>query len=330
MGACGNAVLIQHVIVVGIAVVNVFSGFFVHHHFIGNPILFAGPEVVQPDAGEFLRLVDARGLGILEVVPGVVEQAGIDISVVHDIRNGRGLHEGDVPRIGNGETLLVLVRILGGDEHYAVGGPGTVDGGRCRILQHGHAFYVVGVDEGGVSFHAVDEHQRAAAAADGGGAAHVVGGRPARFTVGEGDVQVGDAAHQHLCSAVRGTSFEDFGGHLVHGAGEVLFLHGAVAHHHHFVQEFGRHPQQDVHRFHSGTGDEGVIGIAERAHHHLGACRNGDGEVAVQVRNGSDGGAFHHHGGANHLFSRFRILHGTRQMHVLCPGGRRHGCQQEN
>ena len=104
VGVGENVVLVQDIEVVRVAVVDILSGF-IHDGALG----------------------DAGWLRTVVVVPGFVEEAGIDISVIHDIRHGGRLHEREVAVVTDGEMLLVLVRTLCGDEDYAVSRPGSVD-----------------------------------------------------------------------------------------------------------------------------------------------------------------------------------------------------------
>ncbi len=108
---------------------------------------------------------------------------------------------------------------LGGDEDDAVGPTGTVDGGRCSILEYGHGFDVLGRDVADVAArHSVYDHQRLVAGLQGGCTAHLQRG----VGVGVGgcrghDVQTGHLTGKHFHGVVHSSLEEIFLVHLYDG-----------------------------------------------------------------------------------------------------------------
>ena len=241
-----------------------------------------GPLAVflQPGGGELHRLVDRGRVAALVVVPGVIEVLRPDITVGDDVRHrGRGL-EGEVRLVI--DRRRPLLRVLGRDEHDAVRGAGTVDGRGRGVLEDGHALDVVRVQEARVAFDTVDQDQRAAALADGGLTADVEGRGGIRTAVGELEVQVRDAALQHLRQVRVRTSVEGVRTHLVHGAGEVRLLLRSVTDHHRFIQHLGVGIEDDVDP-HAALDRDGDRLEADALEGQVGIGRNGDGVVAVHV-----------------------------------------------
>ena len=111
--------------------------------------------------------VDERAVGTvdaLHVGPVVRTAAAVDVGLVHD---GHVLarvkhicpvgHRLPAEVTVEGDLGLPFLTALGGDQHDAVGGLGTVDGGGGGILQHVDALDVGGIDVGDVTLDAVDQ-----------------------------------------------------------------------------------------------------------------------------------------------------------------------------
>ena len=315
--------LVDDVVVVGVAVVHIASAL-VQYGFLLDALLLAAQELVHPGLGILLAGIDTGRLGTHIIVIGLVEQAGIDITVIHDVRQVGGLQEGEIAVVVEAEFPAFGLRVLGGDEHDAEGGPGTIDGGRCGILQHGNTLDIIRVQQGRIPLHAVNQDEGAAAAADGRRSADVVFCASAGFTVRQGDVEIRDGAHQHLRGIGRRASREDLRRNLVHRAGEVGPLHAAVTHHHHVVEEFGRRMQEH------GDGArafyrKSIILIPQGGDHNLLAAGSPDGEGAVQGSDRSAGRSLDQDPGADHRLSGLGVFDDTGNRERLGETGR---CQE--
>ena len=89
--------LVQGVVIVFVAVVDIFAGS-IDRHLVSYALLLPSFEVFQPAEGEFLRLVDVLRVGRI-VVPrmiGFIEMTGIFISVGHEVGNRHRLLHGEI------------------------------------------------------------------------------------------------------------------------------------------------------------------------------------------------------------------------------------------
>ena len=66
--------LVEHIIIIGIAVINILARF-VHLGRLGNPLFLASAEFIQPNTGKGLGLIDAGRLRTFAVVPSLIKQA---------------------------------------------------------------------------------------------------------------------------------------------------------------------------------------------------------------------------------------------------------------
>ena len=234
-----DGLFVENVVVICVAVIDIGT-IGLDRRLAGIAVQLAETEVVHPAHGERLALVDA-GRGCLVVVEvGFVEHPRIDIAVVDDVGDICRLEDGEVAVVSEGKLLLGVLRVFRGDEHHAEGGTGAVNGRRGRILEDGDALDVIGVEQGRIALGAVDEHQGAAAAADGCRTTDVVVRALARLAVFNVDVEVGDGTEEHLGGVGRRTASESLFRHLVDGASKVGFLHGAIGHHHDIVEKLRR------------------------------------------------------------------------------------------
>ena len=272
---------------------------------------------LEPGQGELLGLVDTGREGTF-VIGGVslVEMIRPDIAVRDDVRYVLGGLHGEVGGVGH--LGLALLGFLRGDEHDAVSGAGTVDGRSGGILQDGDGLDVVRVEHRRVALDAVDEDQ-CAAAVDGTGTTDVEGGGTSGLTVGQGDVEVGDGAFQHLGDVGGGTSFEHFAGDLLDRTGQVDLLGRAVTDDDGFIQDSRVIPQGDA----DGglAGDRHFYGlISDEGYDQdsiLGNPVQDDGSLGI--RNAAQGRALHHDTGSGH---RAGIIgHDTFNASVLGEGG---------
>ena len=204
---------------------------------------------------ELVVLVDARRVGFVEPVGPVgqigrkprhgavlLHQVAVLPGIEHVVALGhlRNADEGRERNLG----APFPAALLGGDEHHAVGGARTVDGGRRGVLQHLHRLDFVGreVSDGVVSFahgNAVDHIERVVARRDGRSAAdadhHALSGR----AVGLNDLHAGGFA----LKGARGRG-DRAAGQVVglddrNGRREVLLLDRAVTDRHHGVEGHG-------------------------------------------------------------------------------------------
>ena len=255
------------------------------------PGLRALAVFLQPRRGEFHRLVDGGRVAALVVVPGQVEVLRPGVTVGDHVRHGgRGFERQVRLVVHRGGPLL---RALGGDEHHAVRRAGTIDGGRRGVLQDGHALDVVRVQQAGAALNTVDEHQRAAALADGSRTADVERRGGVRTTVRELEVQVRHAALEHLRQVRVRTSVEGLLAHRFHGAGEIGLLLGTVTHDHGLFEHFLVGGERNVD---PGTALDGNLRrlVTDALDRQDSIGRDGDGIVTVHVGRRSRRGSFLH------------------------------------
>ena len=118
---------------------------------------------VIPPLVEHFHLLGGISPGSVTLVGGVevVGKGYVVITACHEVRPGSVV--GDAEAAVVGDFGVTVGPAPGVDEDDARTGLCSVDGtGRC-ILEHGNALYVVGVHLGEGAFHAVNQHQRAAA-----------------------------------------------------------------------------------------------------------------------------------------------------------------------
>ena len=235
MVLCESRFLVQGVIIILVAVIDIFTGS-IDRHLVSYALLLPSFEVFQPAEGEFLRLVDVLRVGRI-VVPrmiGFIEMTGIFISVGHEVGNRHRFLHGEISGIGNGS--LVLSRLFGGDQYDPESTARPIDGSRSGIFQDRHASDIVRVQHRGITFHTVDQDQCATTLPDRSRTADIITRRTGRLAVSQLDVQVGDRTLQGLCHVGNGTIVKHFAGHLFDSSGQVHFLLRAVTDHDHFVQ----------------------------------------------------------------------------------------------
>ena len=251
---------------------------------------------LQPRRGELHGLVDGGRIAALVVVPGLVKVLRPGVTVGDHVRHGGRRLEREVHLVVHrGGSLL---RTLGGDEHHTVRRAGTVDGRGCGVLQDGHALDVVRVQEAGVALDTVDEHQRAAALADGGLTADVERRGGVRTAVRELEVQVRHTALEHLRQVRVGTSVKGLFSHRFHGSGEVGLLLRAVTDHHGFIQHLGVGSERDVDLLPTVDRNGNRL-VTDTLEGQTGIGRYGDGVAAVHVGRHARRGPFHHDASAD-------------------------------
>ena len=245
-------------------------------------------EVAQIDIGIGSRYVRnyPRTLGVLcQVVAALVHhlyllrsvgprslalQISVELVGQGDIVVCRGDVVGRCRVLGHADASVVADLSLagltapGGDEHDSGGGLCTIDGAGGGILEHGYGFYVVRVDLGEGTLHAIDDYERRWGTAYGCGSAyrHVVVLALNR-TAGHGQQQ------GWVCSLYGSRSI----GHwpvvqilaVYYGncAGNVDPLLGTVAHHHDLVEDRGSGKGDDHRGFLIPCQDYVLVGKAD-------------------------------------------------------------------
>ena len=263
----------------------------------------------HPRAGGILDLVVAADPELLHVgfriavevgsVVGAHEQvAQVDGVVTAGFPVGRGRRGGETGAAAVVDRRLAFLvhAVLGGHEDDAGRTFRTVDGGGGSILDDGDGLHVGGVDVLEVTFHAVDQHERAAAV-DRVAAADVERGGLARTAGGGGDVQAGDGALQHMGHVQGGTVLEFVRLHDRHGAGQVGLFLRTVTDHDQLVKLLELFLERHV--------DDGIAAylhlhglIAQGGEDQRVAGIGRDGVAAVEIRRRADGGSFHEDAGA--------------------------------
>ena len=293
-------------------------------------------------------VVDVRvgiglGVGVGFAAPdGVVVQAGPHIFpalfAAHH-RTERHREIGHAPVGLQAHLRLAGLAFLGGDDDDTVRGAGAVQGSRRRILDDGDAFDVAGVqgrhdiqtgvaaghaDVTAADRNAVHHIERGIAGVEGAHAADVQRGGGTRLAGGLAELDAGGVALQHVLEGHGRDVGQFLLFHVGCRAGIGRFLEGTVTGDDNFVHQDGFGLQGNM----DGAGGRDLyflVGIAQTGDHE-GGRQGGDlqGEPAVQVGDGADVGAFHHHTGPDDGLIRLGVGHDTLET---C--GRRPGRSQE-
>ena len=325
MGTGHRERFVDNLVIVRVAVIHITAAF-IHIHFVRDTLLLTTEELVQPGLREVLACVYAGRHCSPIVVIRIPEQAGIHITVIHNIGKVTGREERQVLVVTEIELSSLVGSALRSYEHNAESCPGAIDGGRCRIFQHRHALYIVRIQEGGISLHAVDEDKCVSSAAHRGGTADIELRAAAGLTVGKSDVQVRNGTNQHLRGIGRRSSRENFRRHLVNCAGKVGPFHAAITHHHHFRQEFGRRVKTDGYRPRAAY-REAVVFVSQGRNHDLLPILGGNREFAVNRCYHAIAGFLHHDSGADYRFPGSGVLDNARDGDRLRKSG--HGKEKQ-
>ena len=154
---------------------------------------------------------------------------------------------------GHGEAAFGA--LLGGDEDNTVGSAVTVQGGRCSILQHGHALDVGGVQVGDVATerNAIDHVQGAVATVHGTVTTDHDGRAGTGVTIGAVHLDTGYGAFQGGGNGRGGTVGNLVGANRGDGAREGGALGGTISDGHHgFFQQFVVGLQSYIHHILDG------------------------------------------------------------------------------
>ena len=308
---------------------------------------------------ELVVLVDARRIGFVEPVGHVgqrrgkarngtvlLHQVAVLLRVEHVVALGhfRNADEGRERNLGT----HLLAALLGGDEHHAVGGTRTVDGGRRGVLQHLHRLDFVGreVSDGVVALahgNAVDHIERVVARRDGRGAAHTDYHALTGRAVGLEHLYTGGLALQGSGGRGDGTAGEVVGLDNRHGRREVFLFDRTVTDRHHGVEGHGILAEFHV-DFRAAVHGDRLRDESQRLENQVSRIpppSEFEGISAVHTRRGAVGGALLDNRGADNGLSRLvgdRTRYGCpllgqgrcrndqhgrgKQQHPSCPAAR--------
>ena len=194
------------------------------------PGLGIGQQLVEVHTEELNRATAGAGLRL----EGCLELGG-HVGVVGQISS---LVPSEVVAVVHSHTVALLA-LLGGDENHTEGCTGTVDRGRCCILEHRYRGDVLAVDHGQVlDGHAVDHDQGCACAVERAHTAYLYRGLAVDVAARVEDGEAGHCTLQglgHILLGARGEGLVEVD--IGHSAGEVHLLLLAVAHDHHLVEQ---------------------------------------------------------------------------------------------
>ena len=204
---------------------------------------------------------------------------------------------------------------LGGDEHYAIGSTGTVDGTRGSVLQHLYRLDVAGVDvvDATLKRHTVDDVERVA----------VINGTRTTYTdartstglSGRGRyVDTGCQTLQGIVNADGSFALQVLSAHLGNGCGHYAFFLHTVTDDHHLVQCGLVFLQYNAHLV---FGHHLLSRVADvRDNQRFTLCHL-DGKLTIHVGDGGVLGiAFLHDGGTDNGFTTV-ISHGAQDSGEL-------------
>ena len=258
---------------------------------------------------ELVVLVDARRIGFVEPVGDIGERLGKSrygavllhqfavlpgVEHVEALGHLRDADEGRERDLGS----HLPAALLGGDEHHAVGGARTVDGGRRGVFQHLHRLDLVGreVSDGVVALahgNAVNHIERVVARRDGRSAAHADHHALTGRAVGLDDLHTGGLALQGSGSRGDRTAREVVGLDDRHSRREVLLFDRTVTDRHHGVEGHGVFAEFHVHLRAAVQGDR-LRDESQRLENQVSRIPppfEFEGISAVYARRGTVGGA---------------------------------------
>ena len=227
---------------------------------------------------------------------------------------GRGVDLG-VTAVGDAD--LAFLGALGGDEDDAVGAACAVDGGGGGVLEDVDGLNLVGRDVGEGAGGAVDEDERVIALGDGAATANTDVHLCARAAVLRDDVDAGELALDGLRDVGDRSGGELLGVDGSDGSCEVAALDGLVTDDDGLVEEECILIEDEVDR---GLVGEAYFlrGVADAGGLEDGVRGNAEGVVAVEVCDGTDGGAADDDAGSDDGFA-VGVLDGSRNL-VLGEG----------
>ena len=165
MRLCKRMIFVKRIIVIFIPVVSVLS-------ISSNSCLqcvssqLSLPESLQPFFWERLWFINAGRLYPAVIVFRLAKQISPDITVINDIRHSIRSFIGEVPCIIDRKFIFLFWRIFCCNQDNPIRSTWTVDGCWSRIFQYGHAFYIIRIQHGRITFYTVYQYQRTTARSD--------------------------------------------------------------------------------------------------------------------------------------------------------------------
>ena len=212
--------------------------------------------------------------------------------------------------------------LLGGDEHHAVGGAGTVQGGGGSVFQDRDRLDVIGVDVGdrSVKRNAVHHIKRGAVRVDGTETADTDAAGGTRLAGCGGELHAGGDTFKGVGGVGHRTDFQLLAVKGSGGSGKVFLVDRTVGDHHGLFDTLRIGSQQDVDyvaAFHGGF----LVEVADGTEDQHGIAGDVDGIVTFRVRRGAGHGSFHLDGGKRNTLAGVGVFHFTFDRDVLRQGG---------
>ena len=248
---------------------------FVHHHFIQHGIAVG---IVAP----VVHIAQCIHVGV---------QAIVHIALPHDASEFLGIQHLHAVYIGLGghagvkvHFYLTILAALGGDDDNTVGGAATVNGSGSGVFQDLDGLDVVTVEfmHAGLGGDTVDDVQRVVVV-EGSHTTDPDGGSAGRATV-RTDIHSGNTALQGFDGVVLVLFGQIVGVHRGDGTGEIGLALDRITGYHHFIQQLGVFVHDHGHL---RLGGKFKGGITDGREDQDGAFLHGDGEVAVEVCDGT-------------------------------------------
>ena len=296
-----------------------------HGHLVG---LLRGVAVEH-----FLLPVGAHA--IAERVGVLGSHTRVDESFIdHEGILGSVQHFALFPRIGNAEGEVVvhmgtaLGALLGGYQHHAVGGAGTVNSTGRGILKHLDGLDIAGiqvVDTTGDG-HAVHNVNRVGGV-DGTHTTDADAGAGARLTGSGSNGNTGGEALKGIVHARRGRYAQRFGVHLGNSCGNHRFFLYTVADDHGLFQHLGVVRKDDREVLLAVVGNH-LRCISDAGNLNGCTLRGGERERAVHVRHGTVIGSLLDNKRSDNGFAG-GVLHLTLQGKILRHGRQSQSCKED-
>ena len=217
------------------------------------------------------------------------------------------------------EGKPLAAALLGGDEHHAVGGAGTVQGGGSRVLQDGDRLDVIGVDVGdrSVERNAVHHIERSAVGVDGTETTDTDAAGGTRLAGCRGELHAGGNTFEGVGGIGHRADFQLLAVERSGRSGEVFLVDRTVGNDHKFFQAFRVGCQHDVDHaaaFHGSF----LVEVADGAEDKNSISRHRNCVVAVCVGSGTGHGAFDLDRSERNAFAGLCISYLTADVNVLC------------
>ena len=205
--------------------------------------------------------------------------------------------------------------MLGGNHDNAVGTSRTVDSGSGGILQDFDALDVGGVHEVGIVayLHSIYNIKRRSIAIDGADTTDADCSLSVRRTVLHRNLHTGGSTLKGLTDVLRHALHY---GSLVNGSHrtrDVALLHRTVTYNHYVFKGSAVLFEGDLHAV---LGSYLLRKIADERHMQLGACRNTNGEITIEIGDGAIGRSYLNDVSSSHGFPKV-IQHLSPNGHIL-------------